>query len=118
MRRIDEAEEGEEVVRAFMVTGGKTRAADELPIETLVSPVPNAASIAPGFRFERRQIVEGLAGPTSIAEIAAHLKIPLRASVVIVSELVAENALRAHAAVQEIDVQFLLRIRAALDRIK
>jgi len=52
----------------------------------------------------------------SIAEVSAHLTIPLRAAVVLVSELVADGALVAGRNADADDTDFLLKIRSALQR--
>ena len=85
-----------ELVRAFMLTRGRTRSASpELAIETIVSaPAALAPSDVPLDR-EQRRIRTLLAVPMSVAEVSAHLAIPLRAAVVLVSEMVAAGALSA-----------------------
>lgn len=109
-----ETESSSDLVRAFVLTGGRTRSsAPELPIETVVSASVGAASTDTLDR-DRRRIVDVLAGPMSIAEVSAHLTIPLRAAVILVSELVADGALVAGRNADTGDTDFLLKIKSAL----
>ena len=111
----DEVLEGEEVVRAFMVTEGRTRArGQEFAVETMVSPTASARAAAPHLQFERQQIVGHVDQPTAIVEIAAKLGLPLRAVQVLVSEMIGDGLLRQHATVANADTSVLLRIRDAV----
>ena len=111
----DEVLEGDEVVRAFMVTEGRTRArGQEFAVETMVSPTAVACTAVPLLQFERQQIVGQLEQPTAIVEIAARLGLPLRAVQVLVSEMIGDGLLRQHATVLHPDSALLLRIRLAV----
>lgn len=89
-------DEDGEVVRPFIVTGGRTRPVDErLHMETVVTASPAALSAPLGF--ERRHIVEICQRPLSVAEIAAGLRVPLGVARVLVADLVAERLLVIHA---------------------
>lgn len=112
-----EPEGSADLVRAFVLTGGRTRAsAPELPIETVVSVHDSGHAVARSGSLDReqRRIVEVLQTPMSIAEVSAHLSIPLRAAVVLVSELVADGVLVAGRNADTSDTDFLLKIRSAL----
>ena len=111
------AEAGDELVRGFMLTRGRTRATvQELPIETVVSaPITISLSLQPASRDREQQRVRDLLiGPMSIAEVSAHLMIPLRAAVVICSEMVAAGLLTAGSTVDSNDTDLLHKIRSAL----
>ena len=104
-----------ELVRAFMLTRGRTRASSpELPIETIVSASTGLATSNVPLDREQRRIRTLLAVPMSIAEVSAHLTIPLRAAVVLVSEMVAAGSLSAGQTVDSSDTTMLLKIRSAL----
>jgi len=104
-----------ELVRAFMLTRGRTRAASpELPIETIVSAPTTLAPTHSTLDREQRKISTLVAVPMSIAEVSAHLTIPLRAAVVLISEMVAAGSLRAGETVDTSDTNMLLKIRSAL----
>ena len=59
-------------------------------------------------------MIDVLRGPMSIAEVSAHLAIPLRAAVILVSELVAGGAIVAGRSADTGDTDFLMEIRSAL----
>lgn len=111
----ESAEAGDELVRGFMLTRGRTRATvQELPIETVIS-APISLSLQPAVRDrEQQRIRDLLIGPMSIAEISAYLAIPLRAAVVICSEMVAAGLLTAGSTVDSSDTDLLHKIRSAL----
>ena len=109
------ADVGDDVVRAFMLTGGRTRAlVPELPIETLVAPGSKGAVHAARQQHDQRRILGILDGAMSIAEISAHLMIPLRAAVILVSEMVSAGALQSGDSVDAGDTDLLYKIRSAL----
>lgn len=118
MDYVDAVEEGDEVVRSFMLTKGRTRAnARELPIETMVeAPAAtrlNRASLPP----ERQQIADVLVTKLSIAEVSAMLDIPLRAAIVVVSEMVAEELLVAAELVDVVDEDLVSLVRLAIESL-
>lgn len=104
-----------EIVRSFMLTRGRTRASvPELAIETVVSaPISLGVNSMLQDR-EHQRVRDLLVGPMSIAEISAHLMIPLRAAVVIASEMVAAGLLTAGSTVDSGDTDLLQKIRSAL----
>ncbi|MEP1125321.1 MAG: DUF742 domain-containing protein [Ilumatobacter sp.] len=105
----------EELVRGFMLTRGRTRATvQELPIETVVSATMPLDSRHVACRREYQRVRDLLVGPMSIAEVSAHLMIPLRAAVVISSEMVAAGLLTAGTTVDSSDIDLLYKIRTAL----
>lgn len=118
MRYEDEAEEGDEVVRSFMVTNGRVRAqAEELAIETLVTATPGGRARGSSLKFERRQIVEEIVEPMAIVEIAARLQLPLRAVMVLVSEMVDDGLLAVSSVVHTADRALLVQIRQAINAL-
>ena len=111
----DDPTSGGDVVRGFMLTRGRTRASvEELAIETVVNVSAMVRSSVSGLQIDHRRIVQVLNGPLSVAEISAHLMIPLRAAVVLVSEMVAAGTLEAGTSVDESDTDLLHKIRSAL----
>ena len=112
----DQGVEGDEIVRSFMITGGRTRAADShLSLETMVEPIA-APSTGSAMKFERQEILRSIDGPTSIAEIAATLQLPLLSTQVLVSDLVFDGVLQAFDSVTgpDLDMDILSSIRAAI----
>lgn len=112
----DEPVVGDQIVRGFMFTEGRTRAdgASELPVETLVSLTIAAENGIHDLQFERRAIAQVLDDTNSVAEIAAKLGIPLRAALIIVSEMVADGLLTADEVVVDVDLPLLHKIREAI----
>jgi hypothetical protein len=87
----DDAGDADELmVRPFLLTGGRTRPVrDDLRVESLIQ---SQGGVMPGsLRFEARRIYEVCRQPTSIAEIAAALGVPLGVTRVLVSDLIADG---------------------------
>ena len=80
-------------VRPYALTGGRTRSAVELPIETIVRSTLRGLSMAAQLTLERKRIVTMCTVPLSIAEISAHLHIPLGVARVLVGDMSAEDLL-------------------------
>jgi len=77
-------------VRPYVITGGRTRAAGPtLPIETVVRTVGSGWDLRSGTGAELFEILELCHAPMSIAEVAAHLRVPVGVARVLVADLVA-----------------------------
>lgn len=101
------------VIRPFLLTGGRTRPAQEgLRIEALIQARPG--SLHGNLRFEARQIVELCQRAISVAEIAAALHVPLGVTRVLVSDLMADGLVTLVQR-EELSVQMIERIR---DRVR
>lgn len=83
-------------VRPYTVTGGRTRAAIDLEIETMVQT--SVGHNGRGLVTEARAILTLCAAPQSIAEISAHLSLPLQVVKVLVGDLVASDRVSTHSA--------------------
>jgi hypothetical protein len=83
----------DDLVRPFVITGGRTKASDSLRVETMVQTVAGDSGQA---AFEAAAILELCRHPHSVAEIAANLHVPLGVARVLVSDLVAENRVIVH----------------------
>jgi hypothetical protein len=93
---IDDADGGR-VVPAYALTRGRTRSAGpDLPLEALLTATEYGLRRFSGLQAERRTIVELCAGPLSVAEIAAYLRIPLGVARVLVSDLASSGYLAVH----------------------
>jgi len=64
-----------------------------LALETIVRVTPRGEASSADLNTERRQICEMCADPTSIAEVSAHLKLPLGVVRVLVGDMVTEGLL-------------------------
>ena len=113
-RHVEEEDAADDlIIRPFLLTGGRTRPArDGLAIETLIQTRPGAMSSS--LRFEARQIVELCRQATSMAEVAASLRVPLGVARVLVSDLVADGSVTVVQR-EELSVQLIERIR---DRVR
>jgi hypothetical protein len=100
------------VIRPFLLTGGRTAPAQPgLRVETLIQ----AANVATrALRFEARQIVELCRRPSSVAEVAAALRVPLGVARVLVSDLIADGSVTLVQR-EEVSIQLMERV---LDRVR
>ena len=84
-------------VRPYALTGGRVRSTTELALETIVRVTPRGEDGAIGLPTEQREILQLCVDPTSIAEVSAHLHLPLGVARVLVGDLVTEELLDSHA---------------------
>ena len=95
MSRSDD--EGGRVVPVYALTRGRTRSfGRDLPLETLVTTTERGLAGLSGLRFEQARIVSLCRRPTSVAEVAAELSVPVGVARVLVSDLNASGALAVH----------------------
>jgi hypothetical protein len=78
------------------MTGGRVRSSTELPLETIVLATERGADSTDSLTLERRQICELCFDPIAIAEVSAHLQIPLGVARVLVGDMVTEGLLDSH----------------------
>ncbi len=125
MRFEDEAPIGNEVVRSFLVTGGKaTTGDDEISLETLIAPTHLGTVEAPHLTFERGQILALLVQAQdnneemSVAEVSAHLTLPMLSTITLVAQLVADGFLEVESAVTQMNLDDLQLIRDAITSLR
>jgi hypothetical protein len=76
------------LVPFYALTRGRTQPdGRDLPWETMVVATSDGRAARPQLRFERGRIVDLCGRPVSVAEIAAHLRVPLGVAAVLVSDL-------------------------------
>ncbi len=80
-------------VRPYALTGGRTRSGADLPLETLVKVSALGQSATPRLALERKKIAQMCASPISIAEISAHLHVPIGVARVLVGDMSEEGLL-------------------------
>jgi hypothetical protein len=83
-------------VRSYVLTRGRTRSNADLPLETLVKVTAQGTSAAPRLALERKKIVSLCGAPISIAEISAHLSVPLGVARVLVGDMTEEGFLTSY----------------------
>ncbi len=106
-------------VRPYAITGGRTRAATEVPIEAIVYRTPKGEKAVSSMSLERRQILSILASPQSAAEISARLRLPLGVARVVLGDLVDEGfvALNTRSASGRPDLRLLERVLDGLQAL-
>ena len=93
---VDDGQDPALRVRSYVLTQGRTRSNADLPIETLVKVTPQGTSAAPRLQLERKKIVGLASSAISIAEISAHLSIPLGVARVLVGDMAEEGFLTSY----------------------
>lgn len=110
-----EMSDGMDFVRPFLVTAGRTEADIEgLMFETLIESVGDSGD---GLVFEPARVFELCRTATGIAEISAHLNIPIATVKVVVGDLVKSGHVRVYATIDnpdDADVQLMNRIIAGV----
>ncbi|TRW79844.1 DUF742 domain-containing protein [Mycolicibacterium sp. 018/SC-01/001] len=84
------------LVRPYTLTAGRTDAAVDLPWEAPVAPATPALPWDWPSTDVRAQIMTVCAGRPSVAEIAAHLHLPLGVARVVVGDLVVQGYIAVH----------------------
>ncbi len=97
----DEGSAEPSLVRPYTLTAGRTDSRVQLPLEAAVGVLPEPTS--PGWPSSdvRGQILALCAQRPSVAEIAAHLSLPLGVARVLVGDLVVQGYVRVHATLGE-----------------
>ncbi|WP_035855272.1 DUF742 domain-containing protein [Cryptosporangium arvum] len=104
----------DDLVRPFVLTGGRTRPRQEgLRIETQLHATP--AALAAPLRFESRRIVELCQAPKSLADLSAALRAPLAVVRILVADLVADGHLLVDEPLTDVTPALMRRIR---DRVR
>lgn len=107
-------------VRPFVMSGGRTRAEVELPLEALVSTVESALGTdGGGPMHEHRVVLDLCRRPRSIMEVAALAGIPLGVARVLVGDLAATGELTVHRTVDRVGpgVELLERVLTGLHEL-
>ena len=80
------------VVRPYAITGGRTRAAEStLELVAMVTTTERGLALADQVSGEHQEIIRRCRRPLSIAELSAHLDIPLGVGRVLVSDLLEQG---------------------------
>lgn len=93
---VGDAGEPGPLVRPYAVTGGRTRTHYHFAMEALVSTTMDGQR-GSGHGRPEFQVISGLCRELrSVAEIAAHLKVPLGVARVLVGDMADEGLVRVH----------------------
>lgn len=80
------------MVRPYAITGGRTRSKGaDIPLEALITATPLGRARASTLIAERRAIATLCVQPMSVAEVSAHLKVPLGVARVLVGDMTEEG---------------------------
>jgi len=102
--------------RPYVVTGGNTRPQGSVAIETLVETIPEGAK---GLRFEKSRVAElAASAPLSVAELSAHLKMPIGTTMVLVGELIGDGQLRSHQTMESSGLSDLSIMNRIINRVR
>ncbi len=107
------------LVRPYALTGGRTRSVGEdLPFEALVVVTPVGTARAGDLTWEQRAIVRMCTRPLSVAEVAAHLEVPLVTARVLIGDLCADGLVDVHCPEPRGERADLLLLERVLDGLK
>jgi Protein of unknown function (DUF742) len=90
------AEEEPNLVRPYTLTAGRTNSRVDLPLEAPVETLPSSKRPRWPGNDVRGQILTLCLDNPSVAEIAAHLSLPLGVARVLIGDLVTQGYLRVH----------------------
>ncbi len=108
-------DDDDDFIRPFLVTGGRTRSNfSNLQMETMVQASGGSHSL----RFESAQVVNICQrGPLSVAEVSAHLRIPLGTTKVLIGDLIEQGFLQTFdtvSSVENADISLIHRLAAGV----
>jgi len=100
---VDEPEPAERpsLVRPYTLTAGRTDTRIHLPLEAPVETLDTTREQPWPRRDIRGQIVALCVDGSSVAEVAAHLSLPLGVARVLIGDLVTQGYLRVHTTIDE-----------------
>lgn len=104
-------------VPPYAVTGGRTRVDVDIPFEALVRTTPRGRENLQLIAFERRDILKLAEKPIAVAELSAHLRLPIGAIRVLVGDLSVEGHVQTKAMTVKADTALLERVRDGLRRL-
>lgn len=85
-----------ELVRPYAVTRGRTEPTNDIAIEALLLTTPRGAQEAPYAGRHKELIARLCSSPLSLAEISAHMRLPIGVTRVLVADMSAEGMLTVH----------------------
>lgn len=104
-------------VPPYAVTGGRTRVDVDIPFEALVRTTERGRENMQVIAFERRDILKLAENPIAVAELSAHLRLPIGAIRVLVGDLSVEGHVQTKAMTVKADTALLERVRDGLRRL-
>lgn len=92
----DDDEDGSSFVRPYAWTGGRTRPAYDLAVETLISLGPQGRDPSRVRQYEHRAVADMCREPRSVAEVAALLRLPLGVARVLIGDMASQGTVVVH----------------------
>jgi hypothetical protein len=114
---VDPADPAVSGVRAFAITRGRSQTAVHLEFETMLQATVSGTAAVGAQRFERREILHRCSTePLSVAELSAHLRVPIGVVRVVAADLLVEGLLQAYQPSEHVadDVLLLSRLIAGV----
>ncbi|MEP6697501.1 MAG: DUF742 domain-containing protein [Pseudonocardiales bacterium] len=106
------------IVRPYALTGGRTKPEHAYPFEALVVTSFSGERLDSGLSPEAHAICDLCRYSRSVAEIAAHLRVPLGVTRVLVGDLADAGLVLVHAPSEEApDAGLLERVLSGLQRL-
>jgi uncharacterized protein DUF742 len=109
------------LVRPYFKTGGRTRPDYDLAIEALVSTSDRGRSPDASVRPEHRSICGLCLDTRSVAEVAAHLRLPLGAAKVLIGDMAGMGLVLIHQSGMVVgdrpSIEFMERVLSGLRRL-
>jgi uncharacterized protein DUF742 len=106
------------VVRPYAMTRGRTRPVQDLDVVALILSVQDTVPVGSGFEPEHTHILESARRPISIAELAAHLDLPLGVVRVLIDDLVGAGCVVVRPAPTTAELQSRRLLEAVIDGLR
>ena len=102
----------------YAVTGGRTHVTIDIPFEALVRTTKRGKEqLISLASFERREILQLAKDPIAVAELSAHMRLPIGAIRVLVADLSVEGHVQTKALASSPDTVLLERVRDGLHNL-
>lgn len=85
-----------ELVRPFALTRGRAQGVDTIALEAVLVTTPRGAQEALFAGHDKHRIAQLCARPHSLAEISAHLRVPVGVANVLVTDMITDELLILH----------------------
>lgn len=111
---------GGRLVRPFALTGGRTRPRNEFTLITVVSAVDPQPDLPGRPQPEHSRILRMCGKPIAVAELAAHLDLPMSVVAIMLCDLLEAGRITVHAprvASPAQDLHLLQKVRDGLGRL-
>ena len=120
-QEFGDAHETGSMVRPYTKTGGRTRSDYDLAIEALVSTSERGRSPDAAVRPEHRSICGLCLDTRSVAEVAAHLRLPLGVARVLIGDMAGLGLVLIHQSGMVVgdrpSIEFMERVLSGLRRL-